>query len=86
MVISYKTTTLRTGWDAAEKGPKKDRYAAWALDFEKEIENQCDAAGIDPSILGINIDEVNSGANLKISPRDLARKMILKAKRRLRMI
>ena len=85
MVVSYKNKVLRTGYDVANS-ESKDRYTAWANDFEREIESQCDRVGIDPDNLGINIDEINSGENLKYPAKEVAHRLVRKHLKKLRMI
>ena len=81
MIVSYKNRILRTGWDCGNTD--HDRHAAWASDFEREIEIQCDKLGIDPENVGASVYDCD---NIKRDPKETARQMVRKAAKRLRMI
>lgn len=83
MVITYKNRCIRTGWDCATSNEKRDQYASWAADFEREIETQCDEMGIDPDFVEADIDHCG---NLKKSPKAVARSLVRAAAKRLCMI
>ncbi len=82
MTVSYKNGVLRSGWDCTTDPVKLDRYACWSRDFERELEIRCDKVGINPDLVGANVEDVH----LNEDPKDYARRLVRKTMRRLRMI
>ena len=82
MVISCKNGIMRTGWDCCTDEKKKDQYACWSQDFERELVIRCDKVGIDPDLVGANVEDVH----LNEDPKHYAHRMVKRTMRRLRMI